>query len=157
MAQYLNRSEIIEHAHGFKTDVVDVPEWGGRVLVREMSVPEVTEVGMNVLATSGKVTKEEIDELGAVDNLASFKLDIKALGSLFPIIVAWCVVDENMNSLFTLGDVQQMTSASSEPVQRIAQKALILSGLFVPGDESDDAEEEEEIAASEDAADTDPT
>ena len=146
MTEYLNRKQIVEHAHGFKTAPVDVPEWGGTVLVRDMSVPEVTEIGMRVLATSGSISKKEIDELGAVDGLMSLKLDLAALSSLFPQIVAWCVVDETMQSLFTLKDIHTMNSRSTEPVQRIAQKALILSGLFQPST-GEDAEEEAEPEA----------
>ena len=146
MTEYLNRKQIVEHAHGFKTAAVDVPEWGGKVLVRDMSVPEVTEIGMRVLATSGSISKKEVDELGAVDGLMSLKLDLAALSSLFPQIVAWCVVDEAMQSLFTLKDIHTMNSRSTEPVQRIAQKALILSGLFQPGT-GEDAEEEAEPEA----------
>ena len=123
---FLTRSAIIEKAHGFKTEVVAVPEWGGDVLVRELSVTEVTHIGMEVLASRRSVRMDELDSL---DDLTAVRIDIRSLGKLFPQIVAWCVVDEAMGSVLSVNDVEQMTGESSEAVQRIATVALRLSGL----------------------------
>jgi len=121
MSKYLSRDDILQ-TQGIRTDEVDVPEWGGKVLVRELSATEVTQIGFGMADGEGK----------------KIKVDLAKLGEYIPHILAWCIVDENLDSVFDLDSVKRLASKSVAPVQRIIAKIMDLSDL------SSDEEDEEE-------------
>ena len=121
MSKYLSRDDILQ-TQGIQTDEVEVPEWGGKVLVRELSATEVTQIGFAM--ADEKDTK--------------VKVDLAKLGEYIPHILAWCIVDENLDSVFDLDSIRRLASKSIAPVQRIIAKIMDLSNL------SPDEEEEGE-------------
>ena len=121
MSKYLSRDDILQ-TQGIRTDEVEVPEWGGKVLVRELSATEVTQIGFAM--ADEKDTK--------------VKVDLAKLGEYIPHILAWCIVDENLDSVFDLDSIRRLASKSIAPVQRIIAKIMDLSNL------SPDEEEEGE-------------
>lgn len=112
MGKYLSRDDILS-TQGIRTDEVDVPEWGGKVLVRELSATEVTQIGFAMAEQGG----------GEVE------VDLAKLGEYVPQMIAWCVVDESLSSVFSLDDVNQLSAKSINPVQQIIAKVMELSDL----------------------------
>lgn len=151
MGKYLSREGIVTASHGYVTEEVDVPEWGGTVLVREMTVPEVTKLGMVAIqggyplsgaesATGPLGTKGAGDTVPVRFDLATL---LPHIVDLFPEIVSWCVVDEELKPLLSLEDVLAMAGRSTGPVQQIATVALRLSNLGASKDEDEDGAEGE--------------
>lgn len=112
----LNRAQIVEKTHGYRTELVPVPEWGGEVLVRELNSTEVTRIGASTIESHGT-------------DLAKATIRMEEIADLMPQLVAWAVVDEELKPLLTLEDVRTMTAAHMETIQMLGLKALELSGL----------------------------
>ena len=112
MSKYLSRDDILQ-TQGIQTDEVEVPEWGGKILVRELSAAEVAKIGFGMAGKGGGETE----------------VDLAKLGEYVPQMIAWCVVDENLNSIFDLEDIMRLSAKSINPVQRIITKIMELSDL----------------------------
>ena len=117
---YLSRDSIF--AAVFKTDEVDVPEWGGTVLVREMTAAEVDEVSS-----------------GMIDGT---KVDTSKVQGRMPKIVSWCVIDAEQKPVFKRGDVERLAKLAFNPIIRVATRALELSGLVEEDEEEESAPNE---------------
>jgi len=135
----LTREDILS-VQGVRTEEVPVPEWveDGVVIVRELPAAAMTKMGM-VLTVKGAATM--IDDDGQESKVAV----VSEISDQFPIIVAACVVDKNLNPLFTVRDVMRFASKSSAPLQRIAIKAMILSDLWEEDDDGDETADEKLI------------
>ena len=112
MSKYLSRDDILQ-TQGIRTDEVEVPEWGGKILVRELSAAEVAKIGFGMAGKGGGETE----------------VDLAKLGEYVPQMIAWCVVDENLNSIFDLEDIMRLSAKSINPVQQIITKIMELSDL----------------------------
>lgn len=132
MSKYLTRAGIIEQTHGYRTAEMEIPEWGGTVLVRELTANQLTQLGI----VSANLQADQIEAAQEDPELVKVNLDMSAIVDLFPLVVSWCVVDENMRPILTAEDVQGMTGSSVAPIQRIVAKAMELTGV------SDDEAEE---------------
>lgn len=125
----LNREQILKTTHGFQTQEVEA--FNGVVLVRQLTAAEFNEVTVSMVNT-GEITLETAQE-----QLAEIKLDPVSLTSMFPQIVAWTVVDEDMESILSLEDVQAMVGTWMSDLQVVAATALELSGLEDDGEGTD--------------------
>lgn len=112
MSTYLSRDDIL-NAQDFRTDEVDVPEWGGTVLVRELSAPEMLKVRFRTF---------EEEEGGFRINLAEYAENI-------PAMISWCVIDERGVSILSIDDVNRLSAKSVRPANRIITKIMKLSRL----------------------------
>ena len=128
---YLTREEILG-VQGVKTEEVAVPEWGGVVLVRELAAAEVTQIGMNLVAAAS-------DEATIGGGRSARTVQVEQLAEHFPRIVAQCVVDgpDTLRPVLSLQDVERFSAGSTEPLQRIAGKAMQLTGMYSEGDEEE--------------------
>jgi len=105
----LTRDAILK-AEDIHTEKVDVPEWGGEVLVRGLSGRQRDEFEGSLVEHRGR---------RAVMNTANMRAKL----------VAWSVVDEEGKRLFTNGDVPELGEHSAAAVNRIYGVAARLSGL----------------------------
>lgn len=126
---FLSRSKIIEKTHGYKTEVVHIPEWGGDVLVRELNSSEVTRIGASAIDATGTTDMDLIQAQG-IGNM-------ELVAGMMPQIVAWTVCDENLNPILSVEDVRKMTAQNMEIIQMLGEKALELSGLLDEASEPD--------------------
>lgn len=108
MSGLLTRDMILQ-ALDLPTERVEVPEWGGAVLVRGMSGTERDAIEQSVLSKDGK-------GLGDVTGLRAR-------------VVAYCVVDEQGQRLFQKSDVERLGAKSALALQRVFEVAQKLSGL----------------------------
>lgn len=106
---FLTKEQILK-ADDLKQEEVDVPEWGGKVLVRALNGKERDEFEKTVFFEKGKVEKENWTNLRAR-------------------LVALTVVDEKKKRLFTLNDIEALGSKSASALDRLFTVSMKLSGL----------------------------
>jgi hypothetical protein len=111
----LTRDEILA-ALDHRTETVEVPEWGGSVLVRSLSGSDRDRLeGAGILwekAPNGALAIAGYQTVGTRARL-----------------VAAAVVDEAGNLLFTPADVEALGAKDSAPLDRIADVATRISGM----------------------------
>ncbi len=105
----LNREQILA-ANDVKTKVVEVPEWGGSVIVR------------------GLTSLERDKALARIMN-DNNQIDLNRLGELRVMIAAMAIIDEQGNALFTEKDVTALGQKSWSAIERISDAVLEISGL----------------------------
>jgi len=107
---YLSRDEIFE-AKDVETREVDVPEWGGTVLVRGLS-------GYDRDAYQASMLQFQKDGAASPE-----------LGNMTAKLVSRAIVDEDGNPLFTALDVGRLGQKSAAALDRVSNVAAELSGL----------------------------
>ncbi len=105
----LTRDEILK-AEDIKTERVDVPEWGGTVIVKSLTGRQRDEFEGSMIEQRGR---------RAVMNTANMRAKL----------VAWSVVDETGERLFSNADIGDLGEHSAAAVNRIYNVAARLSGL----------------------------
>lgn len=115
MAKLLTRSQILKTTQGYRTEELYVSAWEGTVLVRELTAQEVGELG--TLA----------ENVRAADPSSGVMLS--EIVSFFPVIAAWVVVDEQLESILTADDVRAMTGSNLVVIRPIVELAFKLSEL----------------------------
>jgi hypothetical protein len=110
----LSRDDILKAAD-ITVEEVDVPEWGGTVLVRAM-------------------TGQQRDEFELGARMATRGGDYLPAGYNFRAqVIALCCVDDDGKRLFTVADVDTLGEKSAAPLDRIYDVVARLSGM-APGD-----------------------
>ena len=130
MSKYLNRDAIL-NAKDFKTEEVEVPEWGGTVLVKGLNGTERDKYEGSLYKQVG-------------NKMVMEKENIRAK------LVALSIVDEEGKTLFTTGDVQALGAKSAAALDRVFGVAQKLSKIT-------DNDIEDLAKNSEDAQDTSTT
>lgn len=105
----LNREQILGH-NDLPTETVEVPEWGGSVIVKALNGAQRDSYEQSLITGSGKNQKMNL---------------INARARL----VALSVVDSEGNPLFTSKDVVALSNKSAAALDRIFAAAQKLSGL----------------------------
>lgn len=103
----LSRKEILEGKIDLKRETINVPEWGGDVIVSEMD---------GTTRDHFETTTAIRDEKGRVAN-ARAKL------------VSYCVVNEDGERIFSDEDIPAIGKLPSGLLTRIAKTAMRLNGL----------------------------
>ena len=106
----LSRDDILKAADN-EPEEVDVPEWGGSVLVRGMTGRERDAFEVSML-TPGRGGRRQVDPANVRAKL-----------------VARCCVDDDGNRLFTDADVAELGGKSAAAVDRVYEVAARLSGM----------------------------
>ena len=105
----LSRDDILK-AEDITTEEVDVPEWGGTVLVRGM-------------------TGQQRDEFEASTAVRRGNQMVQDYANVRAKVVAWCVVNDDGTRMFTASDVHALGEKSGAALDRIFWVASRLSGL----------------------------
>jgi len=113
LGSYLTRDAILAAA-SLKTEEVDVAEWGGVVLVRELRGRERDEWEASLAVQRGRQMVPDVANMRAK-------------------LVARTVVGEDLEPLFTQQDVAALGELSAAALDRVFDAASRLSGLN-PGD-----------------------
>lgn len=115
---FLTADEILS-AEDLKPEAVDVPEWGGTVLVQGMS----------------GTARDAFEAAMMMDNMSGVSKD-KALENYRARLAAACMVGEDGKRLFQGTAVRRLGEKSAQALTRVVEVASRLSGLT-----SDDVEE----------------
>jgi hypothetical protein len=105
----LNREQILT-ANDLRTEEVQVPEWGGAVLVRGMTGAERDRYEATVVQQNGKSTKVNMRNARAR-------------------LVVMTVVDEDGKHLFSEADIESLSEKNAAALDRIFSVASRLSGI----------------------------
>jgi len=105
----LSRDEILK-VQDLKTEEVQVPEWGGSVLVRAMTGTERDNYEQTIVVQKGKDTRVNMRNARAK-------------------LVALSVVDEQGRRLFSDADISALGNKSAAALQRVFDVATRLSGI----------------------------
>lgn len=108
---YLSRDDVLR-VQDFETGEVEVPEWGGTLLVRELSADEVEEIGF-----------------GQVDSKGN--RDVRKAKGLRAKVISWAAIAEDGARLFSKDDVNKLAKKSSRAVGRVFDTIQKLSGIAV--------------------------
>jgi hypothetical protein len=112
----LTRDQILS-AKDIRTETVDVPEWGGEVMVRELDGRGRDAYDQRIIANKGKDDKVRMDGLRAS-------------------LVALAVCDAELKPVFTEADIPALNAKSANAIRRVFEAAAALNGL------ADDSEAE---------------
>lgn len=102
----LSRDQVLE-AQDLRREEVEVPEWGGTVLIAAMSGKARDAWEQSLIGEKGKVNTENVRAR----------------------LVAYTAVDEQGNRLFTNEDIERLGSKSAAPLERLCKVAQRLNRL----------------------------
>lgn len=105
----LNREQILQ-AKDLVTEAVEVPEWGGSVLVKSLTGAERDQYESAIVEQKGRDTKLNMRNARAR-------------------LVALSVVDEEGKRLFSPNDVSLLGAKSAAALQRVFNVSMRLSGI----------------------------
>ena len=105
----LTRDDILR-ANDSQMEAVDVPEWGGQVLVKGLSGTERDRFEQDSIDQRGKTTKLNFTNIRAR-------------------LLVLCLVDEQGNRLFQRSDIDMLGQKSAAALNRVFEVARRLSGL----------------------------
>ena len=105
----LTREQILE-ADDLPTESLDVPEWGGEVLIRALNGAQREEI--EVRSHKAKTSGEALGWKG-----------LKAL------VASYVIVDEHGKPQFTEKDVKVLSQKSSGALDRIFEKVLSMNAM----------------------------
>lgn len=105
----LTREQILE-ADDLPTEELEVPEWGGTVVLRALNGEQREEI--EVRSHKAKATGDALGWKG-----------LKAL------VATYVVVDEAGKPLFTAKDVASLAKKSSTVLDRIFERVLTMNGM----------------------------
>ncbi len=107
--KFLGRAAILS-AQDLPTVEMEVPEWGGWVLVRSLTAGERDNFEAEITQMNGRNTRLNARNIRAK-------------------LVAAVVVDDEGRPLFTLGDVEALGQKSAKALDRVFGKAAELAGM----------------------------
>jgi len=109
----LNRDQILA-ADDLLTEAVNVPEWGGEVLVRGLNGTGRDEFEASMITMRGPMGKEQ-----AIRDTANIRAKL----------VARCIIGDDGEPMFTQSDVHELGKKSCAALDRIFEVAARLSGI----------------------------
>lgn len=110
MSKVLSKTDILA-ASDMTTETVDVPEWGGSVIVRSMSGAQRDQYEATLM-TRGDDGRLEVN----TQNMRAK-------------LVLHTVVDESGALLFTADELDALSAKSASAIERVAEVAQRLNGL----------------------------
>ena len=102
----------------FRRMAVDVPEWGGDALIRELSAAEVARV-QQIANTAVDMATRTVKDVSA---LARFQAEV--------VVSGW--IDDAGNNVLTTADVDAVLAQPSKIVALLSKEISRLSGMETP-------------------------
>jgi len=109
----LDRNAILE-AKDLPTETVDVPEWGGQVIVRTLTGEERDQYEASMFEVVGDGANREV-----VPKMENLRATLAALS----------IVDEDSKRMFDVSEVHLLGQKSAAALDRVFDVAKRLSGL----------------------------
>ena len=109
----LDRNAILE-AKDLPTETVDVPEWGGQVIVRTLTGEERDQYESSMFEVVGDGANREV---------------IPKMENLRATLAALSIVDEDNKRMFDVSEVHLLGDKSAAALDRVFDVAKRLSGL----------------------------
>ena len=106
--------DAIRAADDLHREEVEVPEWGGSVLVQGMTGKQRDQFEQRQMIVRGRGRSRTAEM-----DLSNFRANV----------VMACCVNEDGTPLFTAGDLEWLTDKSAAALSRVAEVAIRLSGI----------------------------
>lgn len=129
MTQYLKKDQILS-ANDILREEVEVPEWGGAVLVQGLTGKERDQLEASMIQGKGKKAQVNLENLRAK-------------------LVARTIVDETGTRVFEDADIPALAKKSAAALNRVYEVAQRLSGITQ--EDVDELTKNSETAPSEDS------
>lgn len=113
----LNRNQILE-AKDIKTKVIPVPEWGGDIMIKQLSAKEYNDITMNMVNIRKMAAKQLSSKKNADENLED-AINELAIKNQKILLIIKSVVDENMKPLFTEADMELLYQKNTNVIDKI--------------------------------------
>jgi len=110
MKKTLSRSDILNATSRLKTETIELPEWGGSVVVRELTGAERDAWEASIITSDGAQSPETMRNVRA-------KLIVKT------------IIDDEGELLFTDDDIDRVGALSGSTLNKIFEVACRLSAL----------------------------
>lgn len=107
--KFLTRDEIYA-SRDIVTEAVEVPEWGGKVMVKALTGAERDRFEGSLVTGVGKAQKISTNDIRAK-------------------LCAWCIVDAKGTPIFTQADVATLSQKSAAALDRVYDVAARLSKI----------------------------
>jgi hypothetical protein len=113
----LNRNQILE-AKDIKTKVIPVSEWGGDIMIKQLSAKEYNDITMNMVNIRKMAAKQLSSKKNADENLED-AINELAIKNQKILLIIKSVVDENMKPLFTEADMELLYQKNTNVIDKI--------------------------------------
>lgn len=117
----LSRKEILEASDMPEPELLEVPEWGGAVLIRQISALEADRYNV------------------ACIDPQTGKLDPMRLAKQGVALAVMCIVDEEGNRLFTTMDIEKLGRKSGQALKRVVDRCREINDIALSEDDDDEA------------------
>jgi hypothetical protein len=105
----LSRDDILA-ADDIETEIIDVPEWGGKVMVRSMTGAQRDQWEASMMERRGR-------------RMVPNTFNVRAK------LAVWCIVGENGERVFTDADAVKLGAKSAAAINRVYEAAAKMSGI----------------------------
>ncbi|MBC8587112.1 MULTISPECIES: hypothetical protein [Tissierellales] len=111
----LSRSQILE-AQDIKTKKINVPEWGGEIMIKQLSAKENDDIVMNMVNVKKMAAKQLSKKSNENYEEAVNEVAIKNQKIM---MIVKSVVDENMKQLFTEADIELLATKNTSVIEKV--------------------------------------
>lgn len=111
----LTREQILE-AKDIQTKEIDVPEWGGKLRIKQLSAKEYSDITMNMVNIK-KIAAKQISKKNADD--VEDAINENAIKNQKILLIIKSIVDENMKPLFTEADMELLYQKNTNVIDRV--------------------------------------
>lgn len=112
----LNRNQILE-AKDIKTKVIPVPEWGGDIMIKQLSAKEYNDITMNMVNIK-KMAAKQLSKKNGDENLEE-AINELAIKNQKILLLIKSIVDENMKPLFSEADMELLYQKNTNVIDKI--------------------------------------
>lgn len=112
----LNRNQILE-AKDIKTKIISVPEWGGDIMIKQLSAKEYNDITMNMVNIR-KMAAKQLSKRNSDENLEDAINEI-AIKNQKILLLIKSIIDENMKPLFTEADLELLYQKNTNVIDKI--------------------------------------
>lgn len=113
----LTREQILE-AKDIQTKEIEVPEWGGKLRIKQLSAKEYNDITMNMVNIRKMAAKQLSSKKNADENLED-AINENAIKNQKILLIVKSVVDENMKPLFTEADMELLYQKNTNVIDRV--------------------------------------
>lgn len=110
----LSREQILE-AKDIQTKVISVPEWGGDIMIKQLSAKEFSDITINVVNIK-KVAAKQLARKG--DDIED-AINESVIKNQKILLIIKSVVDENMKPLFTEADLELLYQKNTNVINKV--------------------------------------
>jgi hypothetical protein len=118
----LTREQILE-AKDIQTKEIEVPEWGGKLRIKQLSAKEYNDIEMSQFNIK-KMRAKQLSQSGNVNIDLEEVINDNAIKNQKIMLIVKSCVDENMKPLFTEADIELLASKNVNVVEKVVAEIV---------------------------------